>query len=137
MDQTDSDAEAGSFAAWFWLANAAIELRPTEEQAMAGKQATRHFPRVLNDIKIREQNPVGRSRPELKLSHKKRKIEELHTGLYRDVLLIKFQTRTKPPVHHLASRGVCTGMKQVCTSRYILVFIQVVGIPRYETGMYQ
>ncbi len=37
-------------------------------------------------------------------------------GMYRNVLLIKFHARTNPPVHHLASSGVCTGMKQVCTS---------------------
>jgi hypothetical protein len=47
--------------------------------------------------------------------------------MYRDVLLIKFHTRTNPPVHHLAPSGKCTSMKQVCTS--ILLFIQVVGIP--------
>jgi hypothetical protein len=51
----------------------------------------------------------------------------IHTGLYCYVLLIKFHTHTNPPVLHLASSGVCTGMKQVCTS--ILVFFQVVGIP--------
>ncbi len=47
------DAEAGSFAVWFWRANVAIDLCLTEEQAAAGKQVARNLPRVLNNIKIR------------------------------------------------------------------------------------
>jgi hypothetical protein len=69
------DAEAGSFASWLSLANAAnlaINLRPTEEQASAGKQATSNLPRVLNDIEIRKQNPVGGSGPEIKPFAQKR-----------------------------------------------------------------
>jgi hypothetical protein len=83
-----SDAEVGSFAAWFWLANVANGLGPTEEQASAGKQehpqraTVTVLPRVLavNDINIRKQNPVGGSGLDSWIKTfrtQKRKIEEL------------------------------------------------------------
>ncbi len=56
MDLHDAEA-GGSFAAWFWLANVAIDLRLTEPPATVG-QATRNLPRVLNNNKIRKQNPA-------------------------------------------------------------------------------